>query len=120
MFLLISAKLLVTAGYYDGNYVTSSEVIALNSPDVSCQPWMDYPIGVEYAVGGYTNDFVIACGGNSYDFVNDFCFKIEPSKITQINGLQYASQYSGGGILHDSLVVSGGATDTGMHIFITE
>ena len=80
---------------------------------------MDFPIGVEYAVGGYTNDFVITCGGNSYDLVNDLCFKMEPSKITQIKGLpSYGTQNAAGGFLRDSLVVSGGF---GKHIlFNTE
>ena len=95
--------------------VKSSEVIDLNNPYVTCQQWPDYPIDVVTAVGGYVNESVITCGGRlSNDDETDRCFKMEPSKTTEIPGLNIGSYASGGGIIQDSLVVSGGY---GKHIF---
>ena len=104
---------MVTTGYNSG-YIRSSEVIDLNNPSVTCQQWPDYPIDVYRAVGGYINESVITCGGYSINGVTDKCFKMEPSKTTEIPGLNIGSYYSGGGIIQDSLVVSGGR---GKHIF---
>ena len=106
---------MVTTGWYNGDYIRSSEIIDLNNPSVTCQQWPDYPIGVHFGVGGYINDSVIICGGysNNGDVI-DKCFKMEPSKTTEIPGLNIGSYASGGGIIQDSLVVSGGY---GKHIF---
>ena len=105
---------MVTAGYNYG-YIRSSEVIDLNNPDVTCQQWLDFPFDVRLAVGGYINESVITCGGRlSNGYVTDRCFKTEPSKTTEIPGLKIGSYASGGGIIQDSLVVSGGY---GKHIF---
>ena len=107
------AKLLVTTGYNNG-YITSTEVIDLNDPNVTCQQWPDYPIDVYDGVGGYLNDSVITCGGfYDYDGI-DKCFKMEPTKVTEITGLKIGSYGSGGGIIQDSLIISGGY---GKHIF---
>ena len=103
----ITAKLLVTTGYKSG-YINSSEVIDLFYSNVTCQQWPDYPIGVRYAVGGYLDDYVITCGGYSNDGVTDRCFKMEPSKVTEITGLETGSYVSGGGIIQDSFIISGG------------
>ena len=103
----ITAKLLVTTGYKSG-YINSSEVIDLFYSNVTCQQWPDYPIGVRYAVGGYLDDYVITCGGYSNDGVTDRCFKMEPSKVTEITGLGTGSYVSGGGIIQDSFIISGG------------
>ena len=100
---------MVTTGYYNGDYIRSSEVIDLNNPSVTCQQWPDSPIDVRWAVGGYINESVITCGGRlSNGYVTDRCFKMEPSKTTEIPGLKIGSYDSGGGIIQDSLVVSGG------------
>ena len=104
---------MVTTGSYSG-YIRSSEVIDLNNPSVTCQQWPDFPIDVRQAVGGYINESVITCGGLSNNGVTDKCFKMEPSKTTEIPGLKIGSYRSGGGIIQDSLVVSGGR---GKHIF---
>ena len=104
---------MVTTGWYNGDYIRSSEIIDLNNPSVTCQQWPDFPIDVNRAVGGYINESVITCGGWS-NGVTDKCFKMEPSKTTEIPGLNIGSYYSGGGIIQDSLVVSGGY---GKHIF---
>ena len=106
---------MVTTGYYNSGDIRSSEVIDLNNPSVTCQQWPDFPIDVRVAVGGYVNESVITCGGRlSNGGVTDKCFKMEPSKTTEIPGLNIGSSYSGGGIIQDSLVVSGGR---GKHIF---
>ena len=108
---------MVTTGYNSGNggYIRSSEVIDLNNPDVTCQQWLDFPFDVRLAVGGYINESVITCGGRlANGYVTDRCFKTEPSKTTEIPGLKIGSWLSGGGIIQDSLVVSGG---WGKHIF---
>ena len=101
---------MVTAGfnYNIGDYIRSSEVIDLSNPNVNCQQWPDYPINVNYGVGGYINESVITCGGYSNGYATDRCFKMEPSKTTEIPGLKIGSYDSGGGIIQDSLVVSGG------------
>ena len=106
---------MVTTGYYNGDYIRSSEVIDLNNPDVTCQQWPDYPIDNYAGVGGYINESVITCGGRlPNNGVTDRCFKMDPSKTTEIPGLKIGSYRSGGGIIQDSLVVSGGY---GKHIF---
>ena len=106
---------MVTNGWLLNNgYIRSSEIIDLNNPNVSCQQWPDYPIDVRYAVGGYINESVITCGGVSNGDVTDRCFKMEPSKTTEIPSLKIGSYFSGGGIIQDSLLVSGGS---GKHIF---
>ena len=105
---------MVTTGWYNGDYIRSSEIIDLNNPSVTCQQWPDYPIGVQHGVGGFVNDSVITCGGYSNGDATDKCFKMEPSKTTEIPGLNIGSYRSGGGIIQDSLVVSGGS---GKHIF---
>ena len=51
-----TAKILVTTGYKNGEYITSSEVIDLLNPNVTCQDWPDYPIGVSYAVGEFLEE----------------------------------------------------------------
>ena len=118
-FFYITAKLLVTTGWdiYD-NLITTTEVLDLSDRTVTCQQWVDHPIGVVLAIGGYKNDSVITCGGTFYSgtsVINDRCFKMEPSKATEIGGLELGSRAPGrgGGIFKDSLLVSGGNTKNG-------
>ena len=106
---------MVTTGWdiYD-NLITTTEVLDLFDRTVTCQQWVDHPIGVVLAIGGYKNDSVITCGGfYDYDGI-DKCFKMEPTKVTEITGLKIGSYGSGGGIIQDSLIISGGY---GKHIF---
>ena len=105
---------MVTTGYYNGEYITSSEVIDLLNPNVTCQDWPDYPISVKLAVGVFLDESVLACGGLSNDGVTDRCFKLDQSKVSEIPGLKVGSYDSAGGIINHKMIITGGY---GKHIF---
>ena len=105
---------MVTTGYKNGEYITSSEVIDLLNPNVTCQDWPDYPIGVEGAIGGFLDESVLACGGYSNGHVTDRCFKLDQSKVSEIPGLKVGSYSSAGGIINHKMIITGG---WGKHIF---
>ena len=111
----LTAKILVTTGYdSNGDYITSSEVIDLLNPNVTCQDWPDYPIGVRGAIGGFLDESVLACGGYSNDGVTDRCFKLDQSKVSEIPGLKVGSRLSAGGIINHKMIITGGY---GKHTF---
>ena len=105
---------MVTTGYKNGEYITSSEVIDLLNPNVTCQDWPDYPIGVARSVGVFLDEFVLACGGLSNDGVTDRCFKLDQSKVSEIPGLKVGSRQSASGIINHKMIITGG---WGKHIF---
>ena len=104
---------MVTTGSNNG-YITSSEVIDLLNPNVTCQDWPDYPIGVVGSIGGFLDESVLACGGSSNDGVTDRCFKLDQSKVSEIPGLKVGSYRSAGGIINHKMIITGG---WGKHIF---
>ena len=104
---------MVTTGSNNG-YITSSEVIDLLNPNVTCQDWPDYPIGVYQSVGEFVDESVLACGGYSNDGATDRCFKLDQSKVSEIPGLKVGSYSSAGGIINHKMIITGGY---GKHIF---
>ena len=104
---------MVTTGY-NGGYITSSEVIDLLNPNVTCQDWPDYPIGVRWAIGVFLDESVLACGGLSNGHVTDRCFKLDQSKVSEIPGLKVGSYLSAGVTFNQKLIITGGL---GKHIF---
>ena len=105
---------MVTTGLKNGEYITSSEVIDLLNPNVTCQDWPDYPIGVYESVGEFVDESVLACGGYSNGHVTDRCFKLDQSKVSEIPGLKVGSYSSAGGIINHKMIITGGS---GKHIF---
>ena len=106
---------MVTTGRYNnGTYITSSEVIDLLNPNVTCQDWPDYPIGVVGSIGGFLDESVLACGGSFNGHVTDRCFKLDQSKVSEIPGLKVGSYGSAGGIINHKMIITGGI---GKHIF---
>ena len=105
------AKLLVTTGT-SGGYNTQSEVIDLLDPTKKCQPWADYPIGVDAAAGLFVQDKMIVCGGDStYEAGSgavDQCFEMGPTEVVEAAILETGSYSSALGIFDQSVFLTGG------------
>ena len=102
---------MVTSGLINGYYVTQSEVLDLLDPTVSCDPWIDYPLGVFGAVGTLlqSEELLITCGGSSsYADAITNCYLLEPTKVTEIGGLHTGSFSSAAGLFSNSLFIAGG------------
>ena len=86
---------MVTTGT-SGRYNNKSEVIDLMDPTKTCQPWVEYPIGVDSAVGVFIQDKVVICGGDSTFTAGngavDRCFALGPSEVTEMT--MSAASYS--------------------------
>ena len=73
-FSITVSKFLITTGEGDNGKITKSEVIDLSiSGNFHCDDWVDYPIGIAYAVGGLLGATPVVCGGWPY---TDKCYKL--------------------------------------------
>ena len=101
---------MVTTGT-SGRYNNKSEVIDLMDPTKTCQPWVEYPIGVDSAVGVFIQDKVVICGGDSTFTAGngavDRCFALGPSEVTEMT-MSAASYSSAAGTFDQSFFISGG------------
>ena len=93
---------MVTTGT-SGRYNNKSEVIDLMDPTKTCQPWVEYPIGVDSAVGVFIQDKLVICGGDSTFTAGngavDRCFALGPSEVTEMT-MSAASYSSAAGTFH--------------------
>ena len=101
-----STKLLVITG--SGPDSTKSEIIDLADPNAKCKPWADYPLAVNSSVGQMIGDKVVICGGYGSKGPVDKCYKVGPESVEAMPNLSTPKYYSSGGVLNESLVVTGG------------
>ena len=76
------SKFLITTGESDTGTITKSEVIDLSiSGNFLCDDWVDYPIGLSYAVGGLLGTTPVVCGGWPY---TDKCYKLTAKNAVMV------------------------------------
>ena len=82
-FSLAVTKFLIAIGY-DGNPVSTSELIDLSlDDDDQCFNWVDYPLELDGATGGLLGNTPLICGGESFGQYIDECYSLngETSKF---------------------------------------
>ena len=83
----------------------TSEVIDLSNPKSKCKPWPT--LNTKMATGQLIGNNFIVCGGYP-KATSKNCYKISPTKIESIPGLQFPSSAGTSAVIDNSLFVASG------------
>ena len=77
IFLLVTKFLIATGMDTNDNPVSTSELIDLSlDDDDQCFNWMDYPLELYAATGGFLGNTPVICGGSSFGQDMDECYSL--------------------------------------------
>ena len=102
-------NILIASGDSSSGHI-KSEIINLNSDDLTCSDFDDYPLDIEGAVGGTLNSSPVICGGYSSDtnLPTDKCYAIIDGKWQEFATMTEPRAYATAIVYQESLHTFGG------------